>query len=312
MKKKLSLFISFYNNLQKSWKFFKVLITLIIWVAIAYFVYEEKDQFLQIFTQSPLEWKWLLYSMMLLSINIGFEAFKWYWMVKKFYPSLGYWKAYQAILTGSASAFITPQKIGDYVGRLLYIPPKSRVSATIATVLDRFSQLGATFIFTIFATFYLQFSSFYIIIIFLITLIFHIALWNASRCFFYISHLVPKIAFLNDTFHQIPISLQVFTSFLSVGRFVVFLAQYILIFKAFGIYQDNLWALCCLTFFIKSLVPSVAFSELGIREGVAIWIFNTYSNIEEAIVFQVTFILFIINTLIPATIGSLLIKNVKI
>lgn len=312
MKKKFSLFIALYNKLQKSWKFLKFLITLIIWAAIAYFIYEEKDQFLQISTQSHLEWKWLLFSLMLLSINIGLEAFKWYWMVKKFYPSLSYGKAYQAILTGSASAFITPQKIGDYVGRLLYIPPKNRVSATIATVLDRFSQLGATFIFTIFATFYLSFSSFYIVVLFFITILFHLILWNTRFWFSYMSHFVPKIAFLNDTLHQISISLQIFTSFLSVGRFGIFLTQYILLFKAFGIYQDNLWALCCLTFFIKSLVPSIAFSELGIREGVAIWIFNTYSNIDEVIVFQVTFILFIINTLIPATIGSLLIKNGKI
>ncbi len=313
MNKFYSFLIDLYQKLQKSWKYLKVVITFVIWIAIAYFVFYEKEQFLQILTNSHLEWKWVAFSSFFLILNIGLEAFKWFLMIKIFHPSISYRTAYQAILTGSASAFITPQKIGDYIGRLLYLTTENRISAIFATLLDRFAQLGATLIFAVFAFYKLEISFFpYTALLTLLTVLFHILLWTSSHSISYLSVFFKQIQFLKDISIKIPFSLQVFTSFLSIIRFSVFLTQYILIFKAFGIQQEKLWALCCLTFFIKSFIPSLAFSELGIREGVAIWVFNQYSSIDAVIVFQATFILFIINTLMPAAVGAWLIKNVNI
>ncbi len=313
-KKKLySLFINLYQNLQKSWKYLKIIITLVIWFAIVNFIFHEKDKFLKIFTNSQIEWKWVAISCILLILNIGIEAFKWFLMIKIFYPLISYGTAYRAILTGSASAFITPQKIGDYIGRLFYVTPENRISAIFVTLLDRFAQLGATLIFSVFACYKLQIPFFpFTSLLILITLLFHTFLWTSSQSISYLSSFFKQIQFLKDISIKIPFILQLTTSFLSIIRFSVFLTQYILIFRAFGIQPENLWALCCLTFFIKSFIPSLAFSELGIREGVAIWVFSQYSSVDSVIVFQVTFILFIINTLIPSAMGAWLIKNVKI
>lgn len=306
--KKISIF---YNKIQKLWKYLKIFVTLSIWIAVAYFVYFEKDKFIQILNQPNLEWRWIIVSILLLSLNIGLEALKWFLMIKKFYPFISYGKAYQAILTGSASAFITPQKIGDYIGRLVYLTHENRIAGIFVTLLNRFAQLGATLVFATFASFFLKIS-FYPYIILFLTFAFHIILWFIPLIMAYFYPYIPKLKFIYDILIKIPVKLIMVTSLLSVIRFLVFLFQYLLIFKAFGISNENLWALCCLTFFIKSFIPSLAFSELGIREGVAIWVFGQYSNIDTVLVFQVTLILFVINTLIPATLGAWLIKNIKI
>lgn len=312
MKDYYSLLLQLYKKAQKSWNTLKILITLAIWVAIACFVYSEKERFSQILVNPNLEWRWVALSALLLSINIGMEALKWFLVIRIFDPSIRYGTAYQAILTGSASAFITPQKIGDYIGRLLYLNPENRTSAVIATLLDRFAQLGATLIFASLACFYFGFSFFpYTFFLLLATLIFHVFLWSMPISFSYLALFFRQINFIKDVLTKIPFSLLIITSLLSIIRFAVFLVQYILIFKAFGTLHEDLWALCCLTFFVKSFVPSLAFSELGIREGVALWVFGHLSDIHSVVVFQVTFILFVINTLIPAGLGAWLIKNLK-
>jgi hypothetical protein len=304
--------ISLWKFLKSKWKYLRFLLTIFVWLAVIYYLFYEKEKLQKIFFDTQLAWQWVFASMFLLIFNIGLEATKWYWVVKIFYPNLKYLTAFQAILTGSASAFITPQKLGDYVGRLLYLSEKKRFDAAVATFLDRLAQLGATLCFAVFASIYLKMNFLITLALIFITLIFHLFLWYSPFWISFISNWFRFLKCLENSLKPISLKILVITSLLSILRFFVFLAQYLLIFKAFGISNEDLWALCCLIFFIKSFIPSLAFSELGIREGVALWVFNQYTNIDSLIVFHVTFILFIINTLFPAAIGAWLIKNLKI
>ncbi len=145
-----------YYLTRKSWKYLQVVVTLIIWFTVAYFIFYEQEQLLQIINHTKLTWEWIGLAILLLPVNIGLEAWKWYWMIREYYRNITYFTAYQAILAGAASAFITPQKLGDYIGRLLYLSPEHRISAALVTFLDRLSQLGATLLFMVFASYYLN------------------------------------------------------------------------------------------------------------------------------------------------------------
>ena len=305
------------QHLKKSWKYYQIIVSIAIWLFVLYFVYYEKDKFLDIWFHSALQWTWILWAMVLLIFNIAFEALKWQYLVKIFYPDLTFFVAFQAILAGNASAFITPQKLGDYVGRLLYLNEGNRIAAAIATFLDRLAQLGATLFFSILAALYLHLNLFFIFLLFAFAILFHTFLWFPSIGFNMMTFFIPKsklkLKKVLLIVKKISPKILIFVSFLSLLRFTVFFIQYVLIFKAFGVYENSLWALCCATFFLKSFLPSIAFSELGIREGVAIWVFSYFhSQISSVIVFQATFLLFVINTLIPAILGSILIRNLKI
>ncbi len=283
-----------------------------IWIAVGYFIFYEQEKFIQVITNPRIQWKWIFLSFIFLPLNIGLEATKWFLMVKKYYPDLKFFIACQAILAGSASGFITPQKLGDYVGRLLYLSKENRVAAAVATFLDRLAQLGATLIFTVFALFYLKFPWYFFLGITFFAILFHSLLWTFPKWFSYFLKWFPFLIFLRKGCNKFSLKLQVLISFLSVIRFMVFLCQYILIFWAYEVNHKNLWALCCLIFFLKSFLPSLAFSELGIREGIAIWVFSQFTEVNSVVVFQVTFLLFVINTLVPVAFGAWLIKNLKI
>lgn len=311
---KLFLFLfNVYSQLKKYWKYVQYLLIFIIWVAVLGFVYYQKEKFLQILTNTNIEWKFIFFALLLLFFNLGLEALKWSIKMNFFEYRIGFWESYLAILIGNATAFITPQKLGDYLGRLLILKPENRITGIVITFYDRISQLGITLLLGSWALASLSILYFPNFVLFsIILLLFHGWLWGLPLFLPSLSQHFPSLQFLKEIFSKIPGEYLFLTSNLSFFRYLTFLTQYLLLFKSMGVYQENLWALCSLVFLIKSFIPSIALSELGIREGIAVWVFSQFSNIDHIIVFQVTFILFIINTLIPTAIGAFFFQKTQI
>lgn len=57
--------------------------------------------------------------------------------------------------------------------------------------------------------------------------------------------------------------------------------------------------------FVKTLVPSIALGELGIREAASIY-FLSFFQIQGSVAFNAAFLLFVVNILFPAVIGLVL------
>ena len=86
---------------------------------------------------------YLLGVFLLMFINWWFEALKWKWAVATLQKiSLG--KAYKAILSGVSFSVSTPNRIGEYLGRILYMDENSRLKAIALTIVCSISQLIIT------------------------------------------------------------------------------------------------------------------------------------------------------------------------
>ena len=101
---------------------------------------------------------------------------------------------------------------------------------------------------------------------------------------------------------------------LSAARYVVFILQYYLLFRVFGVEVDwwqAFWAVS-VVFFVIAIIPTLGFlPELGIRWQAGMGVLQLYSA-NVAGIFATSLAVWIINLAIPAMAGGLLILSLKI
>jgi hypothetical protein len=100
---------------------------------------------------------------------------------------------------------------------------------------------------------------------------------------------------------------------LSFVRYLVFLAQYILLLELFhvGVSWLDAGALVGVMFLVLAIVPTVALAELGFRGKVSLLLFGVVSSNAVGIIATAAGI-WIINLILPAIAGSLFILGVRI
>jgi Uncharacterised protein family (UPF0104). len=74
---------------------------------------------------------WLAVALM--PVNWALETYKWYVLVNKFQP-ISFAKSFESVLSGLSFAMNTPNRIGEYGGRILYLQPAFRLRGIALTV----------------------------------------------------------------------------------------------------------------------------------------------------------------------------------
>src|SRR5437762_6135815 len=79
----------------------------------------------------------------LMLLNWSIEAMKWRLAIQEIQP-LGFLKAFRAVLSGVSFSVNTPNRIGEYLGRVLYMEEGNRLRAVSLTIVCSISQLIVT------------------------------------------------------------------------------------------------------------------------------------------------------------------------
>jgi len=94
---------------------------------------------------SPLLWN-LFAVIILMVINWSIETIKWKLAIKKI-QRINFLKSFKAVLSGVSFSVSTPNRIGEYLGRLLYMEEGKRLKAISLTIVCNISQLIITLFF---------------------------------------------------------------------------------------------------------------------------------------------------------------------
>jgi uncharacterized membrane protein YbhN (UPF0104 family) len=281
-----------------------------------------------LFAMDRSSWLLVIASCLLIPVNLAWEAAKWRSMVRKVYPDLRYKTAYEAVLVGITAGIFTPNGIGAYAGRVFWLRAGRRLEAAILTLGDRLCQMTITIWTALFA----------LEVLVLLELSFlgylnqtvlqtgRLLLWACGLFALFVSFfpgtmyrlllmigaegkLTSRIA---KTLKAVDRHLLLNVLALGFGRYLTFCSQYILLLYAFGYQQGVLLAaaLIALVFFFKSLLPSISFSELGVRESIALTIMGA-AGIAPTTAVTATFLLYVYNQIIPALAGLLLTPRLK-
>ena len=254
----------------------------------------------------------------LLPFNLGIEALKWKWLIRDYYPDLSFFRALKAVTTGMSFGILTPNRLGDYAGRILYLDEGFRVEAALFTFVDRLSQMAATLLGGVFFLYFIDsflqddparepidglFTSVSIILIPLtLSLLFFSSHW--MKFLFWLAGKFPILKVDVKTMHPLPFSRTAGALALSILRYGVFSLQYVLLLRAYGfsLGMPAAFHFVAGVFLVKSVIPFIGLSELGVRETVAVEMVAFY-GVAPAVAFHPTVLLYLVNILLPALAG---------
>ncbi len=269
---------------------------------------------------------WLVIAIALMPINWAFETMKFRTLIERF-EKQNFWRSYQAILAGVTFSILTPNRIGEYGGRVLLVKPENNWKAVIATLVGSFSQLLVLLTMGLislifFANIYLDLEPIMLSgFLFLGSIFVFVMLF----VFFNISVLVPvakRIPFYNrfkKVFKNLKLLNQYNTKeltktlFFALCRYGIYTLQYYFILKFFGIEISFAAAIIGIgtIFLLQTSVPLPPIMGLFMRGEVALFVWGIFSNNQIAILAS-TFGLWILNLIVPALIGMIFIANINV
>ncbi|HEX4850476.1 MAG TPA: lysylphosphatidylglycerol synthase domain-containing protein, partial [Puia sp.] len=106
--------------------------------------WKQSLQSIQSAITGPGQWK-LWATLILMPVNWGLECRKWQLAMHPLQP-IPFWKALKATFTGVTIASFTPNRIGEYFGRILYVDEGKRTRAIGLTITCSLSQFLITLI----------------------------------------------------------------------------------------------------------------------------------------------------------------------
>ena len=287
-----------------------------------------EDSIQQMFVAATGRQQWKLYCMFLLMmVNWTLETTKWRIALQPI-QTIRFGRAIKAILAGTCIASFTPNRVGDYLGRMLFVDPGNKVVSVAPTILCSMSQMLVTLVAGSVGIFlyhhmvpvspetWLSPALFKPAII--ITILAAFALFLVYFRFDPLVRMLNRWLIKNNKTFSVPenYSLRALSEILllSTVRYLVFVLQYGLLFSLFGIPLLGLQVFTGVSvmFVLMAVVPTLTFlTDLGFRWAVGIQVFQVYT-LNTAAILAVSLGIWLINLIIPALVGSLLILRIKL
>lgn len=306
---------------------------------IFYRIYNLPQGQLGAFATSVLAGKGVVYKaaalLLLMVINWGIESVKWRMLIRQS-EEISIGKAYQAVLGGLAVSVFTPNRVGEFIGRVFILQKTDPVKAILLTLVGSFSQLLVTVVvgtaaYVFFAPKYLSLMLFdstwmvsgisiamALMSLFMMFVFFNIPVLHR------ISILLPekyseRIKNSIDAIAGCSKQLLLKTVLLSALRYLVFSTQFFLAIRLMGLHftaQECFLAIPVLYLMLMA-IPTVALTEIGVRGSVSVFIFGLMAGTRGldasdvlAIISASTLIWFL-NIAIPSLAGVLVVFRLK-
>lgn len=294
----------------------KRLILIASWSYIVYMLlFDEQFSFKQIrFAPSSMQAAALFITVGFLTfINWLFESMKWQTSLLNT-QKISLHRAFIGVLGGLSVAIITPNRSGEYFGRLFVLQPEARIKAFGITIIANLSQFVTTLFFGIIALllwqrgfslpFSLSFTNVSIIIVTLVAAISAILYLHRKKIKqtpFYIN--VKNIFQVLSSWNFGIISKILL---FAVCRYIVFILQFWLLLKLFlapisffEVYQG-----IGVMYLVMALLPVITLAEPAVRCGLSVVLLGVFSPNESGIM-AASLVLWCLNLALPALLGTL-------
>lgn len=220
-----------------------------------------------------------------------------------------------SFFAGLVTGLLTPNMIGNFIGRFYYFEKEHRANITAFTLLSNLGQFLASITFGVVSVIWLG----------------ELLVWEDEHRLLYVLLFAVILSYLFffyiDNFLRFFRRLKFGASFkqllkkspwfriqillLSFARFVVFTMQFSLMLLAFG--ADWSWELIAAiwqVYLLTMIAPSLILGKVGVKESIALFVLSTLSINEITILFASLSIWFL-NTVSPALLGLIVCRNRK-
>ena len=262
----------------------------------------------------------------LIFVNWGLESRKWQLLVRSVKP-IKFFAAYKAVLSGVSFSVTLPNRVGEYLGRMMYQPEGSRLKIISLAIVGGLAQLLATITWGTLGlmflktdlllaypqlTIWFQFLFYGLVFVLMCIALFYFNVslvvrffnrWLSSNHFLY---LVEALKNFNAAF--------LFRLFvLSSVRYGVFLLQYVILFHFFSVNVSvaTVVPVMSIVFLALAVVPSIALLEVGLRGEISLKLMGLFSANSLGIGLTSVTVWFL-NLIVPAIAGAVLLLNIKL
>ena len=265
---------------------------------------------------------------LMMFLNWFLESLKWRFLISKI-EKVSIKRSIRAIFSGITISAFTPNRVGEYGGRVFCLEKADRIKGVLITVIGSMAQLVTTIVFGSIGILLLpnlmpEFDSLlsnivfaYPIMLFLLILlnVLLVTLFLNASVF---SVVLSKIKFFrkfkkyNEVFSFYNSSELLEILLYSVGRYIVFTTQFFILLQVFDVQIGYVDAMILITtmLLVISIIPTIAITEIGIRGSVALFLFGLVS-VNAVGILSATFVMWVINLLLPALIGTIFIFSLK-
>jgi hypothetical protein len=258
----------------------------------------------------------------LMFVNWFLEALKWRY-VSKTLINITLWEAVEAVFCGLTWAVTTPNRVGEYGGRVMFLPNRKRIPGIFAMGVGSFSQGLVTNVLGVIAMIWFTLNYVHdkvwiyaavIAVCAVLATIQLIIYFNIKWMVFFFD----KIAFIRK-YHRFFEVLDRYKSHelirimgFSVARYATFSMQYYLVFQMLVPQMPvfSMFMMLMLFLLISALIPSLDLFDIGVRGFTASHLFIYLTDQKLAVIAGVSSI-WLINLIIPAILGSLFVLKLK-
>ena len=268
---------------------------------------------------------------LLMLLNWLTESLKWKLAIAPL-QAVSLFTSFKAVLSGVSFSVSLPNRVGEYLGRVLYLDPVHRVAAVSVTVVSSFSQLivtvGMGLAGVILARPYLPsryewaaqswwiaVSATVIVLVLMLLLYFNISHandWLQKKLMHPSSVWASRFKKWLQALDSCDAAILRTLLSLSLLRYLIFLMQYYLAYQLFNVPLHGMpfFITVSLTFWVLALVPTFAIPELALRGAAGLWIAGWFGATTSGIVLA-ALLIWITNLILPALTGALLISSIR-
>jgi hypothetical protein len=294
-------------------------VKMILLFGVSYLLYKQltaipKENWLKLELKHPLM---LFISCILIFANWGFEWKKWITTLQLIETNTSRKTNFKAFMAGIATGLVTPNMIGNFIGRMYYFKKEIRGSVVSLTLLSNFSQFFASILFGTLSILILKENPFELNLKFVqLSLIFFCVFMLIF--YFFFEKLKWKFLFRKKHYSEVVRIIKKDKVFrwkiiiYSLLRHFIFTLQFWLMFNAFEdalnfdtffwIWQIFLWT---------TLVPSLWFGKLIIRESIALFILGSV-GFGEVEILTASVLIWVINLALPSLFSLFICKQNKV
>lgn len=261
----------------------------------------------------------IVLSFLMMPINWLIETVKWQLLLRRI-KRQNFAKTILDILAGISTSLLTPNRIGNFIGRTLNLDKEYRTKALILTIHSNLAQFTASLFFGFIGLSLINFNPEYVSLVGLkFSALVVIAVGLAL--YFY-----PKLIDFNplskmyslqakqgiELIQKQSVSLKFLILLLSLFRYLVYLIQFYIILSCFDLDLDpaEIVPAIAVVYLITTIIPSFLFGKLFVREVSALFVLTAF-GIPTPIILLTVFILWIINLAIPALLGGIVLMKSK-
>ena len=269
---------------------------------------------------------YLVGAILLIAVNWGLESWKWMISVRTFYH-IKFIQAYKAVLSGVSFSVTMPNRIGEYLGRIVYLPEGNRLKTISVTLVGSFSQLlitvfagtvGFIFLKPSLIVQFPQLKIWYQFILYgliLVLAIMALVYFNVAGTVNLFNRWIKskRYAYLVEALQEFHNKLLLRLLMLSLLRYVIFIIQYVLVFYLFEVNVSvaTIATVMSVVFLAMAVIPSIALVEVWLRGEISIKLMGLFSLNTLGIGFTSVTVWFI-NLILPAITGSLLLLSLRV